>query len=220
MTLLSRDGDRAPYNRTFIRWTAAALICGGALTVLINATLSPFLPEGVPFSVTAMSSVFFWRQAASALAAALLLFGSVGLYLRQADRAGRAGAAAFAAAFIGSALLLGNEWSQVFDVRDLAMRMPAALNLPPPMHGFGLSDLGALIVLSVFTLGWIALAAVTARLAILSRGAAIMLIAGSFAIPLSSVVLHPRWGAVLGNAILGSGLCWLGYSLLGNSQHG
>ena len=52
------------------------------------------------------------------------MFGSVGLYLRQAERAGRFGAVAFAVALLGSALVLATEWVQLFDIRDLALRAP------------------------------------------------------------------------------------------------
>jgi hypothetical protein len=72
----------------FLRWTGGALMLGGLLTVLINAALTLILPLDAPLTETAASSVFLWRQSASAAAAALLLFGSIGLYLRQAERTG------------------------------------------------------------------------------------------------------------------------------------
>ena len=202
-------------NRAFLRWTGVALASGGVLTFLINAGLTPFVPRGVPFAEVAASSVFLWRQSAAALAAALLLFGSVGLYLHQAERAHRFGALAFVMAFLGSALLLATEWTQVFDIRDFALRAPEALNVVNAGHGHGpsLSDLGALIALGMFTIGWIALAISTLRRRTLSRWAAGLVIAGFFSIPLLSAALPGLWGAIVGNGILGAGWLWLGYDL-------
>lgn len=69
-----------------VRWAGAALAAGGVHTALINAFLTPAVATGQPFAVTAATPVFLWRQAASALAAALLLFGSVGLHLGRGRR--------------------------------------------------------------------------------------------------------------------------------------
>jgi hypothetical protein len=192
-------------NRTFLRWSGFTLEAGGALTLLVNAALSPFMPAQAE-----ASSIFLWRQGASALAAALLLFGSVGLYLQQADRAGRFGAVAFTLAFLGSALLLAWEWIDVFVLRSLALRAPEALRMLDTGKGMSLYDLGALIPLVAFTLGWIALSVSTARTRAGSRVAASLVIGGFFAIPMLSAALPGTWGAVLGNAILGSGFVWLG----------
>jgi hypothetical protein len=200
-------------NRAFSHWAGAALMSAGVLTLLINAGLTPFLPRHVPFTETAVSSVFLWRQSASAVAVALLLFGSVGLYLREAPRARAFGAGAFAMAFLGSALVLGTEWNELFLVRDLALRAPDALRALDAGHRPSLYDLGAMIPLGIFMLGWIALAASSLRTGVASRGGAGLVIAGFFAIPLLSAALPGVWGAVLGNAILASGWFWLGYDL-------
>ncbi len=130
------------------------------MTFLINAGLTPFLPRGAPFVEVAASTVFLLRQGLSGVAAVLLLFGTVGLYLRQAGRDGRFGGAAFALAFLGSALLVAHEWSEVFLVRDLALRAPDALRALEAPGRPGLYDVGAMIALGTFTAGWIALAAV------------------------------------------------------------
>jgi len=196
-----------------MRWSGVALAAGGVLTLLINACLTPLLPAHAPLAKTAASSVFLWRQGLSALAAVFLLFGSIGLYLRQAARTGRSGAVAFAMAFIGSALLLATEWAEVFLVRDLALRTPDALQALDSGHGPTLYDLGAMIAFGMFTIGWLALAASTLRAGMLSRRAAWLVIAGLFSIPLLGAVVPGVWGAVAGNAILASGWFWLGHDV-------
>ncbi len=200
-------------NHVFARWSGTALIAGGVLTLFVNAILTPLLPHHVSFALTAASQVFLWRQSASAVAAAVLLFGCVGLYLRQADRAGAFGATAFIVAFIGNALLLAAEWNEIFLVRDLALRAPAALRALDSGRGPSLYDLGAMIPLALFTLGWLALAGSTLRTGILSRHAAGLVIAGLFAIPMLSAALPRLWGAIAGNAILAAGWIWLGYDM-------
>jgi len=98
------------------------MAAGGALTFLINACLTPLLPRGVSFAETVASPIFPWRAGMAAAAAASLIFSSVGLYFRQAARAGRFGAVAFVVALLGSALVLATEWVQLFNIRDLALR--------------------------------------------------------------------------------------------------
>lgn len=198
-------------NNKLIQWGAVCLIAGGVLTALLNAILTLALPHGVPFAVTAASQVFLWRQSASALAAILLLFGCLGLYLLQADRAGRFGAISFILAVSGTALLLGNE---IFDVRDFAQRAPETLNLLNSAKAMTLSTVGSLIALGVFMLGWIGLAVSTLRSKAASRAAAWLVIAGFFATPLLTPLLHRVWAGVVGNLILGSGLVWLGFGIL------
>lgn len=200
-------------NRALLRWTGAALAAGGALTFLINACLTPLLPRAASFAQTAASPIFPWRQGAAAVAAALLIFGSIGLYLRQVERAGRFGAVAFVVSLLGSALLLATEWVQLFDYRDFALRAPETLTKLQAGPGPTRSDVGAMIALAAFALGWIALAVVTLRARLLSRRAALLVIAGFFATPLLQPVLPGVWGAIVGNAILGGGWCWLGYEI-------
>jgi hypothetical protein len=192
-----------------LRWSGVALAAGGALTLLLNAALTPRLPAHAPLAETAASPLFVWRQSVSALAALGLLFGAVGLHLRQAARAGRFGALAFALAFLGGALLFAMEWGEVFVVHPLAVGAPQALAALEPAHGPGLYDIGSMIAFSAFALGWILLAIATLRARVLPRPAAWLVIGGLFATPLLGAVLHV-WGAVAGNAILGAGWFWLG----------
>jgi hypothetical protein len=192
-----------------LRWSGGALAAGGALTLLINAVLTPLLAAHAPFAEIAASPLFVWRQGASALAAVCLLFGAVGLHLRQAARAGRFGALAFALAFLGGALLFAMEWGEVFVVHPLAVAAPQALPALEPAHGPGLYDIGAMIAFSAFALGWILLAIATLRAGVLPRAAAWLVIAGLLAAPLLGAALHV-WGAVAGDAILGAGWFWLG----------
>jgi hypothetical protein len=195
-----------------MRWTGVALACGGALTILVNIALTPLLPAHVPFAHSASSWVFLWRQGASAVAGACLLLGVVGIHLAQAGRSGRFGAVTFAVALLGSALLLATEWNEVFVITDLARRAPDALNALEGGRGLHRDDLGAMIALATFTLGWLGLALATLRAHVLPRPAAWLVIAGLCVIPLLGAAFG-RWGAIAGNAVLGTGWCWLGWGV-------
>jgi hypothetical protein len=188
-----------------------ALVAAGALTILINIGLSPFMVgQGRPLTEIALTPLFLWRQSLSALVAGLLLFGSAGLYLRQADRAGRFGGVAFVITFVGTALLLAWEWIDIFIVRDLAIRATGTLRMLEEAKGVHLYDLGAIIPVALFALGWIAFAASTFRVIPRLRPAAALVIAGFFATPLLSAAFGPAWGGALGNMVLGSGWILLG----------
>ena len=196
----------------FERRCGFALMAAGLLTIVINAAVTPLLPRGGSFADVAASTAFLWRQSLSAVAAVLLMFGAIGLHLRQIDKAGGLGAVAFVLAFIGSGLLLATEWVQVFEIRDLAQREPAAL-LRLDENGPSLADVGAMIALSTLVIGWIALAASTWRSGIFPRLAPALVIAGLFATPLLQAALPALAAIAIGNALLGGGWAWLGWVL-------
>lgn len=198
------------------RSSGLALMGAGFLTVVVNCVFSLLLPRGVSYAQTAASSSFAWREALAVICAALLLFGTIGLYLRQQDKSGKLGAAAFALAFYGSALLLGIEWSQRFDIHDFAFRAPEALNVLNSARGLHLTDIGGLIVLAVFTTGWLALAAITIWTRVPSREAGILVVLGTFLpflTPLLRPILPGLAAPIIGNVILAGGFGWLGFAL-------
>src|SRR4030095_11402985 len=138
----------------FVRWTGAALAAGGTLEALLNLALTPRMVNGAPFRQTASSAVFLWRQSLSALAVGLLLFGCIGLYLSQEQRDRWFGAVAFVATFVGSTLVVAWEWVDIFVLRELALRAPDALAALEDAKGINLYDLGAMIPISLYALGW------------------------------------------------------------------
>jgi hypothetical protein len=199
-------------NPAFVRWTGIALAFGGLLTLLINLIFTPMLPPQAHLADIAASPLFLWRQSASALSVMLLLFGVVGLYLRQAAKAGRFGAIAFILAFVGTALALSVEWNEVFLVRDLAFRAPDALRILDAGHGKSIYDIGAITSISLFGAGWLLLAISTIRVG-MSRPAAFLVIAGLILNPILAAVFSPIWGSIIADVVLASGWMWLGLDL-------
>jgi len=198
------------------RCAAVALIGAGFLNIVVNSVLTPLLPRSIPFAQIVNSSVFEWREGLAVACAALLLFGVVGLFLRHSRVSGKGTTIAFAMTFYGTALLLGVEWSQLFDVRDIARRAPDALNALNTARGMSLSDLGGLVVLGIFTIGWLALAIfLMIKARAMSRVASALVVVGILVILLLHPVLPRFLGAIVGNIVLGAGWAGLGYQLLG-----
>jgi len=209
--MVETDGLRA--KTSFLQGSGAAVAAAGVLTVLVNGGFTPLIDADAPFAETAASGVFFWRQGFSAVAALLLLLGSVGLHLHQAEYSGRFGSAAFVIAFLGSALLLANEWTQLFVMRDLANRVPEVLEALESSDDLSLSDVGAMVAFGVFTLGWIAFAISMIRAGVYSRKGPILVIVGFFAVSILAAVLPDVLGLIIGSVVLGSGWIVLGRGL-------
>jgi hypothetical protein len=106
--------------RAFV-WVGA--IGAGALLVvadLLSLTISPKGP-----SVESLTSGAYAVQSVLKLAAAaLLLFGLLGLHLRQAGAAGNLGIAGFLAAFFGTTLVAGAFWATAFFAPTVAAGAP------------------------------------------------------------------------------------------------
>jgi hypothetical protein len=87
----------------------------------------------------------------------LLLVGLVGLYVRQSEASGILGLVGFAVAFLGTALVLGAVWAQLFVAPFLAIRAPAVLDAEPTgtlAMGFTLVYSGEHYVVDVLA-GWL-----------------------------------------------------------------
>ncbi|MDH5271004.1 MAG: hypothetical protein OEY32_13875 [Candidatus Krumholzibacteria bacterium] len=195
-----------------------AIGAAGILTFGINAGLTPLLDSGAPFATTAASTLFLWRQSASALAALLLVVGSIGLFLRHADRVGGFGTMAFLSALVGSSLLLANEWCQVVFVRGLAIGAPETLEALDAAEGISPFDLGSLVAFAAFALGWIAFSVSMLRCGAHTRWGPALVIAGLFATPILSAAVGPALGAACGSALLGAGWFIEGRELLSGPQ--
>jgi len=191
-------------------WLAMA---GGVSLILVNAVVTPLLPTELPFAELAASTTFAWRQSLAVLAALLLCLGCVALYVEQANRTGIVTLLAFLLAFSGTAFLLAHEWSQVFVVRDLAIRLPESLAQLEDARGLTLFDIGSLVALSAFTLGWLAFAVCMLISRAYSRAGPTLLVLGFVLVPALSAVLGPTWGPLLGNLCLGMGWILLGLDL-------
>ena len=197
-------------KNNLLRYSGISLALAGVLTFVINAGLTPLMLLGQPGIETASSDIFLWRQSLSALAAIFLFLGIVGIYERQAEEAGLFGIFSFLLAFIGCAMLLAQEWNQIFFVRDLAMRAPETMQMLEDSEGLHLPDIGSIIALSFLVLGWTLFSISLIRAKVYQKTGPILIIVGLFATPILAAILPAVWGMFIGNAILAGGWFMLG----------
>lgn len=74
------------------------------------------------------------------LAGALLLVGLISTHLRQSEAAGVLGLIGFLAALLGTALVMGSFWSDLFFTPSLAQEAPELLNAEEPPALLGLDS--------------------------------------------------------------------------------
>lgn len=191
-----------------------SLIMGGVFLFITNAVITPFINIDAPFSDTAQTSVFLLRMISAAITAILLLFGSIGIYLYQIKSSKVLGHIGFLLAFCGSAFLFANEWYQIFVIPDLAIQSPDALMSLDNSEGLSRYDLGALIAILIFMIGWILLAISMLKSKTFTRLGPILIIVGFFATPIFSAFLPHPWGGALGNTLLGFAFYLIGREMV------
>lgn len=200
------------------------VICGSTFmaaavaAAVTNAVFTPMLRKGEAFAITLVSPAFLGREISSAVCALCLLLGAALLW----PEVPRSGGTTFAVvlAITGSALLLATEWSQIFDMRDVASVAPQTIAALSSRRGLHASDLGAMIALLAFTTGWLAVAVVILRTRFVPARSGWLIIAGFVAIPLLQALTHNRTGAIAGNLILALGWFLLGRDLVSRGRSG
>lgn len=119
------------------------------------------------------------------LSGALLLLGLVGLYTSQSEETGILGLVGFLGAFLGTVLLAGALWFELFITPDLAVQAPELAEAELGLPGF-------ILVFLLGSLGWILFGGATLRGRVYPRLAAVLLIIGGvvafFPVPLSGIV--------------------------------
>jgi hypothetical protein len=131
----------------------------------------------------------------------LVLIGLVGLYLRQANSAGRFGLVSFLIALAGTGLMVASDWSEVFIAPILHQVAPDLVETNTP----ALLIVGFVLNFVTETLGWLLFGIATFRARVLPRPAALLLAAGPL-IPF----IGPSWSYVFLNAAI----VWLGVAVM------
>lgn len=190
-----------------VRFCGLAAIGAGALLVvadLLSLTISPKGP-----SVESLTSGAYAVQSVLKLAAAaLLLFGLLGLHLRQAGAAGNLGIAGFLAAFFGTTPVVGAFWATAFFAPTVAAGAPewfgAGEGGPP-------GRLAEAFVFSwaVFILGWVLFGVAATKAQVYPRAATILLIFG--AVPVFGSLLVVGFPISI---LFSAAIVWLGFALL------
>jgi hypothetical protein len=155
-------------------------------------------------STVVASSTWFVVEVAYILAATLLILGLVGLYVVQAERAGKLGLIALLVALTGTVMLAGADWSAGFFGPWAAEAAPALLVSEPA----GTMAVGIILTLVLFALGWFLFGLASLRAGVLPRGSAWLLVVGA-ALALALALLELPFEAV----VLGAAAAWMGYAL-------
>jgi hypothetical protein len=190
-------------SSNLIRWSGLAAIVGGVLVVVSDA-LNAVLFPGEQSSQVMLTSTWFIIQILGLAALALITLGLVGMYTRQAQRAGALGLIAFVMTFCGMLMVFGLSWGEPFLGPLVAKAAPGLLNTEPS----GVLAVGSILSIVLFALGWLLFGVASLRAGALPRGAAILLIVGALLFFVLSSLDLPLWSVVLGAAVV-----WIGYAL-------
>ena len=186
-------------SSNLIRLSGLAAIVAGAL--LLVGDLLSLATESENRSEAATTAPFVFTFLLYLIGTVLLLVGLVGLYIRQSEASGILGLVGFAAAFLGSALVLGAFWTELFVAPFLANAAPAVLDAGPT----GTLAVGFILTFALGALGWLLFGLAALRARVYPRAAAIALMVGA----VISFLPIPASGIVL-NAVV----AWLGFTLL------
>ncbi len=176
-----------------------SMIAAALIVVSQGLNLALGLAMGAQSADSAVHTV---KYVLALLAMYALLLALTGLYLRQADHAGRIGLAGYLVAFLGTLLVAGDWWFESF----IAPRIAATA--PEVMSGAitGSMVIGAGATFGLFAIGWIAFGIATFRADVYPRPAAVLLIIGG--------VVGILAGSTPYQVPLALAIGWIGYALV------
>lgn len=192
------------FSSNLVRLGGLAAVTAGVLLLIFDVwglllELLGAYPEN--FSEEALTTTYTIQSALWLIGALLLLVVVVGLHARQSEAAGALGLVGFLAALIGTGLLVGTVWANVFIPPTLAVEAPAVLDNEPA----GSLAFGFIFSTTVFGLSWALFGVAMLRARVYPRLAAILLIIGAL------IVIAPLPATGL---LIEAALIWLGVSSL------
>ena len=183
-------------SSSLIRLSGLAAVVAGVL-LLIGDLLS-LATESENMSESATTAPHIFTFLLYLLGSVLVLVGLVGLYVRQSEAVGVLGLVGFAVAFLGTSLVLGVVWAQLFIAPFLAVQAPRVLDTEPT------GALGFTLTFALLAVGWLLFGVAALRARVYPRAAAIVLMVGAvinfLPVPLSGIVLDVA-------------IAWLGFIL-------
>jgi hypothetical protein len=199
----------------FVRAGAwAAIVSGVALVVsfLMEWLVVPYERLGQPEAF--FTSAYLVSSGLRLLGIVLLLWALIGIYGRQSRAAGTFGLSAFVAVFLGTALVAGNTWAEVFVWPTLAQVAPNMLSVPVfTTEASSYMSAGLNLSFPLFGIGLILFGAATFRARVYPRWAAVLLI---ISIPVT-MFLDPTAGTFqesIGQILWGFAVAALGWYAL------
>jgi hypothetical protein len=203
----------------FVRMGAwAAIVSGLALVVsfLLEWLVVPY--ERLGQTEAYFTSAYTVSSGLRLLSIVLLLWGLIGIYGRQSRASGTFGLWAFAVVFLGTALVAGNTWAEVFVWPTLAQVAPGMMSgSATDMSTYLLA--GLQVSFPLFGLGLILFGAATFRAGVYPRWASALLIVS---IPVT-MFLDPTPGTFqesIGQILLGTSVAALGWHAMRMASSG
>jgi hypothetical protein len=182
------------------RWVGPVSLFAAAMIILSQGL---HLGLGLAMGAQPADNVLHSVKYVLALVAMIaLLFALTGLYLRQANAAGRLGMVGFVLAFIGTVLVAGDWWFESFIVPQIAAVAPQVMTGAIT----GSMAVGGAATFILFALGWTIFGIATFRANVYPRPAAVLLIIGGV---IGILALSTPYQVPLAIAI-----GWIGYSLM------
>lgn len=195
--------------------TPFALIRASGIATIVGGVFFALFPLLHPDHTEAGFASWVWVPVHMMpnVGAILVLFGLVGLLVRQLERAGWFGLIGFLTAFIGTASFVMGAMIEAFMIPFMGLQNPAFEEGPPP-PGVGEAFM---IIGTLLAVGYIILGLATYRARVLPASVGILLTIGALAM-LGIEKVAMLFGAsdslwVLGPVLLGAGLAVLGWSL-------
>jgi hypothetical protein len=197
------------------RLSPSSLIRASGLATIVGGVLFALFPLLHPDHSAEAYASAIWVPVHMMpnVGAILVLFGLVGLLVRQLSRAGLLGIVGFVLAFVGTASFVMGAMIEAFIIPYMGLQNPEIVDGPPP-PGVGEAFL---IIGVLFGLGHVVLGIATYRAGVVPRGVGLLMVIGALALLLLERIggimleLDTLW--VVGPVLLGAALVALGYSL-------
>lgn len=184
------------------RWVGPVSV-GAAALIVVSQSVN--LGLGLALGAqSANSPVHTLKYALALFALYALLLALTGLYLRQANAAGKLGLAGYLVAFLGTLLIAGDWWFESFIAPQIAAVAPEVMSGAIT----GSMAIGAAATFGLFAIGWIVFGIATFRANVFPRPAAGLLIVGGLVGILA--------GSTPYQVPLAIAVGWIGYSLIGS----
>lgn len=192
----------------------AAIVSGLALMVsfLLEWLVVPY--ERLGQTEAYFTSAYTVSSGLRLLSIVLLLWGLIGIYGRQSRAAGTLGLWAFVVVFLGTALIVGNTWAEVFVWPTLAQVAPNMLSVPVfTTEASSYMSTGLSLSFPLFGIGLILFGVATFIARVYPRWVAVLLIVS---IPVT-MFLDPTAGSFqesIGQILLGIAVATLAFYAL------
>ena len=194
---------------SLIRWSGLCLMLGG---LLVAAHLLSHPDTQVAGAHLARSRGWSLSHSLHFYGAVFVLLGVVGLYARQADRAGPLGVAGFVLALIGAGLYVGTGMITAYMWPLLGVEAPALTEAASPAFKMLIIPATGLF----FGVGFLTLGIATMRAGVLPRWAGPLMGLGAvlfMLLPPQPIGPTPWWMLQVGGVLFAVGACWLGHAI-------